>query len=287
MIRPLSEGDTARALALLRQRPLENIFLEYVIRTGALGRVPGFYGCEQGGRLVAVFMIGPQGGTSLAVTESSAYRELAELARDLTPRPRHIVGPEDTTDPFWEAYAPHADPLVWARREPVYSIDRAQFRAAFGDDVPTGIGPAPESDADAVVANSARQHIEDLGDDRFGADPEGFRRRHLADVRDGRWWVLRERRRICFQVHVGPENDHAIQIGGVITPADLRKRGYATRGVAATVARLLERRPSVVLFCGEDNHAARRVYERVGFRVALYYRSYLLSEPTPCPSEYA
>ena len=42
MIRPLSEGDTAQALALLRQRPLENIFLEYVIRTGALGRVPGW-----------------------------------------------------------------------------------------------------------------------------------------------------------------------------------------------------------------------------------------------------
>ena len=42
---------------------------------------------------------------------------------------------------------------------------------------------------------------------------------------------------------------------------------------------LLEWRPAVGLFCYEHNAAARRVYERVGFRSLFYYRSWLLDEP--------
>jgi predicted GNAT family acetyltransferase len=57
--------------------------------------------------------------------------------------------------------------------------------------------------------------------------------------------------------------------------------------VTAIAARLLERRPSVTLYCSEDNAAARSVYERIGFRRVFYNRSYLLEAPKPCPSSYA
>ena len=287
MVRALSEGDTAAALELLRARPLHNVFLEHLVRSGLLGRVPGFFGHEHHGQLVAVLMVGPQGGTALEVRDPVAYRPLAEWARDLEPGPRHIVGSEDVTAPFFDEYERFADPLVWSRREPVYLIDGERFQSHLDARAPARIRPATVEELDQIVANSALQHVEDLGDDRFAADPEGFRRRHLADIREGRWWVLREKRRIAFQGHVGPENDQTVQIGGVLTPPDLRKRGWATRGVRALVARLLERHASVILFCAEDNAPARLVYERVGFAEAFHYRSYLLAEPAPCPGEYA
>jgi RimJ/RimL family protein N-acetyltransferase len=284
MIRPLEAGDTAAALALLRKRPLENLFLEHVVRSGVLGRAPGFWGAYPDGRLLAVLMIGPQGGVALEVADARAYGPLAACAAEVDTRPRHIVGCEDVTAAFWEQYRERADPLIWTRREPFYSVDRDGLRAPGG--VGPSIEPARARDLDELIANSGRQHIEDLGDDRYAADPESFRRRHQRDIDEQRWWVLRERQRIVFQVHVGPENAQAVQIGGVITAPDLRGRGLATRGVAAIAAHLLERRPGVVLLCAEDNAAARRVYERVGFAIAFHNRSYLLETP-PCPGVYA
>jgi predicted GNAT family acetyltransferase len=64
-----------------------------------------------------------------------------------------------------------------------------------------------------------------------------------------------------------------------MVPPEARNRGWATRGLCAIVDRLLEWRPAVGLFCFEHNAAARRVYERVGFRSLFHYRSWLLDEP--------
>lgn len=287
MVRELTAAETAAALELLSARPLHNVFLEHVIRGGALGRVPGFTACERDGRLCALMMIGPQGGTALEVVDSRAHQELAEFAAARAIPPRHVVGSEDVTTPFWRALEPLAPtPLLRSRREPVYQVDREGLAAA-GADTSARLLPARESDLHELVMNSARQHIEDLGDDRYSADPEGFRLRHESDIRERRWWVLREERRICFQVHVGPSNARAVQIGGVLTVPDLRGRGVATRGVAAMMARLLESHPLVILYCGEENAAARRVYEKIGMRTVFANHSYLLADAAPCSSAYA
>jgi predicted GNAT family acetyltransferase len=135
---------------------------------------------------------------------------------------------------------------------------------------------AEERDIDQVVAYSAQQHREDLREDRQAFDPDGFERRHLQDLRAGHWWIAREKRRVVFQCHVGPQNDQVVQLGGVFTPSELRGRGYATQALAQLCSELLERRPKVCLFCDEANQAARRVYERLGFAIVGYYRSILL-----------
>ena len=64
-----------------------------------------------------------------------------------------------------------------------------------------------------------------------------------------------------------------------MVPPEARNHGWATRGMSGIVDRLLEWRPAVGLFCYEHNAAARRVYERVGFRNLFHYRSWLLDEP--------
>jgi predicted GNAT family acetyltransferase len=274
MIRPLGRADTAETLALLQPRPLQNVYLEYLVRLGALGALPGFHGSFAGGRLVGVILVAGTGGTVLEARDPEAIRELAAAARDSAVPPRHIVGPEEVTTPFWEAYAePGVEPL-WQRREPVYVVERGGAR----EPVARGVGLAQATDADTaeVVENSARQYVEDLKIDRRAQDPAGFHARHAAEVRDGRWWVLRDHGRVAFQVHVGPENAQVVQLGGVFTVPEARGRGVATRGVAALVLRLLERRPAVSLFCDAANAPARRVYEKVGFRERFFYRSWLL-----------
>jgi RimJ/RimL family protein N-acetyltransferase len=273
MIRTLTQAEGGAALRLLRLRSLHNVFLEHVVRSGGLGRLPGFMGYFSRASLEGILLIGSNGGTALAGVGSEACAALGRGAVQAPVPPRLIVGSEDFTVPFWRAYAPFAAPLVWERREPVYSVVRETLRDP-GRRVK--LLPAREQHLEEIVANSAEQYREDLHDDRFAADPQLFRERHRQDVRERRWWILREDGRIVFQVHIGPENDRVVQIGGVFTVADRRNCGIATSGVAAVASQLLERRPAVSLFCDEANRAARRVYERLGFEERFHYRSWLL-----------
>jgi hypothetical protein len=277
MIRPLGRADTAEALELLRARPIQNVYLEHLVRLGALGAMPGFLGYFAHARLAGVMLVASNGGVALDVRDAAGTAELAAAARVSLIAPRHIVGAEEVTVPFWNAYAwPGLVPL-WTRREPVYVVGRAERKASGLHADAAFVERARERDLDTVVAQSARQYVEDLKVDRHAADPGGFRERHASELRDGRWWVARERGRVVFQAHVGPENDQVVQIGGVFSAPDVRGRGVASRGVAALADLLLLRLPGVSLFCDEANAAARRVYERVGFRVAFHYRSYLVS----------
>ncbi len=269
MIRELIAADTAETLRLLGERSLENLFLVYVVRSGAIGRVPGLFGSFEGTRLGAVLMVGPLGGTSLAARTDGAWTPLARFAASLRVAPRHVVGPEDVTVPFLEAYAPLAPPVVWSRREPVYLLEHAPVA-----DAPIEV--ATPGDLDEIVANSREQHREDLGDDRRRLDPKGFRRQHEADLRSARWRVLRDRGAIVFQVHVGARTERAVQVGGVFTPLAQRGRGWATRGLAALTRNLLERNAAVSLFCDESNAPARRLYAKLGFRAVSHYRSFML-----------
>lgn len=279
MVRPLTAADTLDARELLCARPLHNLFLDYVVAAGLLGRMPGFFGFGPPGRLEAILMIGPLGGTALEVRYPGAYAPLAAAAAAAELRPRHIVGSEDVTEPFWSAYERHATGLIWTRREPVLVTGEADLCAAPATERRATLEPARSADVVQLAENSAEQHREDLHDDRAAADAAGFIERHAKDVRDGRWWVARERGRIVFQVHVGAASAQTVQLGGVFVPQDVRARGWATAGVRGMCARLLRRYSMVTLYCDEANEAARRVYERVGFRIAFHNRSYLLEEP--------
>jgi RimJ/RimL family protein N-acetyltransferase len=279
MVRPLTLADTADARRLLRARPLRNVFLDYVVSAGALGRVPGFFGYEARRRLLGILLVGPLGGTALEVQDPDAHGPLAIAAASGALRPRHIVGSEDVTEPFWREYVRHGADLRWSRREPVFAMRLEDLMRSSDGTRPVRVEPAREAEADEVIANSAQQHREDLGDDRHAADTAGFRDRHLKDLRDGRWWVSRQRGQIVFQVHVGAASATAVQLGGVFVPSWARGRGHATRGMRAIAARMLERHDLVTLYCDEDNTAARRVYERLGFRRVFSNRSYLLNEP--------
>ncbi len=279
MIRSLTEADTVDARRLLRARPLHNVFLDYVVASGVLGRVPGFLGWFPDGNLEAILMVGPLGGTALEARNPNAFAKLAKAASSAFVRPRHIVGSEDVTVPFWREYERFAAGLRWTRREPVFVAGKGDLRKPMREARRVTIEPAGDADAAEITANSAEQHREDLRDDREAADEVAFRERHARDVRDGRWWVVREHDRIVFQVHVGATGPQAVQLGGVFVPRAVRGRGHAKAGVRRICERLHERHELVTLYCDEANAGARHVYECVGFRFAFFNRSYLLEEP--------
>lgn len=73
-----------------------------------------------------------------------------------------------------------------------------------------------------------------------------------------------------------------VQVGGVYTPPGLRGRGHARAAVAGSLlAARAEGVCRAVLFTERENHAARRAYAALGFRVVGDYGMLLLETPAP------
>jgi len=64
-----------------------------------------------------------------------------------------------------------------------------------------------------------------------------------------------------------------VQLQQVWVDPDLRGRGYATRALADLCGQLLASTPIVCLFVRPENAAAIALYERIGMRETLRYRS--------------
>jgi RimJ/RimL family protein N-acetyltransferase len=137
----------------------------------------------------------------------------------------------------------------------------------------------PALSADAVVCR--RSHPADL--DRLAdwrmaylaealgaADTPDNRARHLPMLlrshETGDLFVLEESSRLLSTCAFNASAGGTVQIGGVWTPPQLRNRGYAQAVVAgALLAAQAEGSDTAVLFTGQNNIAAIRAYQKIGF----------------------
>ena len=99
-------------------------------------------------------------------------------------------------------------------------------------------------------------------------------------LKAGRTWVLERHREPVACSSFNAATQEAVQVGGVWTPPELRRRGY---GRAVVAAPLLDARSEgvdkAILFTGESNVAAQRAYTALGFRHIGDYRILLLQSP--------
>ena len=80
---------------------------------------------------------------------------------------------------------------------------------------------------------------------------------------------------IRFKAEVSAWSPAAVQVQQVWVDPEARGRGDGSRGLRDLCRLLLEGTPTVTLFVRTDNTAAIRLYESIGMRRALTYRSIL------------
>ena len=99
-------------------------------------------------------------------------------------------------------------------------------------------------------------------------------------LKGGRTWVLESHHEPVASSSFNAAIKEAVQVGGVWTPPELRRRGY---GRAVVAASLLDARSEgaekAILFTGESNVAAQRAYTALGFQHIGDYRILLLQPP--------
>jgi RimJ/RimL family protein N-acetyltransferase len=260
-VRVVERPDLQWILRFCHEDPVERVFLEDIARRG-LGR---FAGVVADGRLTALCHVGAN-----LVPSGRGVAALAKLAS--RGEPRMMVGEEGAVTELWEAIGRKMRPPLEDRPgQPVYLLDRAPRRAG------TGLRPATLDDLDLLVPACAAAYLEEVGIDAYARDPELFRWRTRSQIELGRSWLWLEGGAIRFKAEASAWTPSAVQLQQVWVDPSLRGRGYATGAMADLCALLLEQGPAVCLFARSDNVPALRLYDAVGMRRTITYRSLIFS----------
>lgn len=244
-------------LAFCAEDPVERVFLEDVARRG-LGR---FAAVVDGGRIAALCHVGAN-----LVPSGHGLGRLARMAARSAPR--MMVGEERAVTELWEAARRRlAKPLDDRPGQPVFVLD------APPEPVGTGLRPATLDDLELLVPACAAAYHEEVGVDAFRRDPELFRWRTRSQIEMGRSWLWVEDGRIRFKAEASAWTPSAVQLQQVWVDPALRGRGYASRALRDLCRLLLDRTPTVCLFARPENLPALALYDSIGMRRTITYRS--------------
>jgi uncharacterized protein len=253
----LVEPSLPQILDFCAEEPVERVFLEDVARRG-LGR---FSALEDPGGLTALCHMG-------ANVVPSGRGCIAFAARAGRGSARMIIGEERAVTDLWRGLS------RWLPRprddrpgQPVYVLDEPP---AAGE---TGLRAARLADLDLLVPAAAAAHAEEIGVDPLVHDPEGFRRRTRTQIEEGRSWLWEEDGTIRFKAEASAWTPSAVQLQQVWVDPEARRRGDGSRGLRDLCRLLLAQTPVVCLFVRPENEPAIRLYDSIGMRRALTFRS--------------
>lgn len=251
------EPTLRQILAFCAEDPVERVFLEDVARRG-LGR---FAALGDDGRLTALCHVGANVVPSGAGCDAFARAAAAGRAR-------MVIGEEGAVSDLWTAAARMMDrPREDRPGQPVYVLETLPEPGG------TGLREATLGDLDLLVPACAAAHLEEIGIDPLERDPDGFRWRTQAQIGEGRSWIWIEEGTILFKAEASAWTPAAVQLQQVWVDPSARRRGNAKRAMKDLCCRLLEQVPRVCLFVRPENAPAIRLYDSIGMRRTISYRS--------------
>ncbi len=256
----LVDPTRAQVLAYCAEDSIERVFLEDVERRG-LGRFKAV--ATRGGRLEALCYVGAN-----IVPSGRGCEAFADVA--VGARARMVIGEAGAVSDLWAAASRRLPALREDRpHQPVYAISEPP---PAGE---SGLRPATSDDLEVLVPACAAAHELELGIDPLARDAESFRWRTAAQIEDGRSWLWLEDGVIRFKAEASAWTPAAVQVSQVWVDPEARRRGYALRAMRDLCRLLLATTPTVTLFVRSENAPAIALYERVGMRKVLEYRSLL------------
>jgi predicted GNAT family acetyltransferase len=209
-------------------------------------------------------------------TISDGSIEAAQQAARLLPSDLPgVVGPSTVADAFsaeWCARTPGAAHLHWEMT--FYTLDRVEpFRYPSGS-----LRRATLDDLDdlRLLAIAAAKAMNLPAPEQNPEEVEKRIRRNIEGNRQFLWTDGTQIRAIAG--YAESLEDAGARIGLVYTPPELRGRGYGT-AITGSIAQLLldQGQAWVSLFADNANPVSNRIYQRLGFRPELAYRTWLFT----------
>jgi uncharacterized protein len=256
----LVEPTSEQILRFCAEDPVERVFLEDVARRG-LGR---FVGLVEDGKLVALCHVGVN-----AVPSGRGCGSFAQEVARATPR--MVIGESRAVGELWADASTRLPPPREDRPgQPVFVITEPPEAGG------TALRLATSDDFELLLPACAAAHEQELGVDPMRRDAEGFRWRTRSQIEGGRSWLWEEEGTILFKAEASAWTPAAVQLQQVWVDPLVRRSGFGARGLRDLCRLLLSAVPAVCLFVRSENIPAIRLYEAIGMKHVLDYRSLLL-----------
>ena len=278
-IRLLEPFDGARAWRFLTRGGVRDVYVASQIWSGALQNRPreggpDFFGAFQDGILEAILYIGNGGLAVPAGDHPDAIAALGSVIQERSTQLRALIGDKDAVGilvPFMDNYAiqPHVDVL-----ELFLEVDAETLNASH---VAPELRSATLADLEIVAHASSRAHSEEMGEDPLATNPTAFMGRVARQIIEEKVFLIRRGDILVFKAELSAKCPIGSQISGVSTDPEFRGQGLASRGTAELTRRTLVDSPQCCLFVREDNVAARRVYDRIGYRHTRDFRTLFIA----------
>jgi predicted GNAT family acetyltransferase len=282
-VRILGPGDEAALERFLLDRADASMFLLSNLRGAGIedhgAPYEGTYAAWMEGREIAA-VVAHVWNRSLVL---QAPRKVAELVHAAITRSRRevggFVGPWEQVEAARRAVGLERAPTQYAQREDRFVVDVADMP------VPEPLAEgrvrcrrARDDDLDLLARWRCEFAIESLGATDSPETRETYRQSVLRQATAVHLFVLEDAGAVVATTAFNAWAPPVAQVGGVWTPPEHRRRGYARAVVAGS---LLDARSRgvhrAVLFTG--NPHARRAYEAIGFRRVGDYGIVLLERP--------
>ncbi|MET0766570.1 MAG: GNAT family N-acetyltransferase [Aeromicrobium sp.] len=270
----MTPADLPELHALLDRDPLVNLFVRNRVDATKLqarwlgGQVWGYFedgvlvsACHAGANVVPV------------QAKPKALELFAEQIMADNIRPSSIVGPRDAVLPMWKLMEPRWGPARSPRLDQPFMVLERDSQ----------VRPDPRvrqvmiDEFDTIYPACVAMFTEEVGVDPEVGNRTGYRARVAQLITQGWSFAIIEDDQVIFKTEVGAATPHACQLQGVYVHPDLRGRGIAVPALAAVVQLVRQTvAPIVTLYVNDHNTAARRAYERVGFKHTETFASILL-----------
>ncbi|AEH10930.1 MULTISPECIES: GNAT family N-acetyltransferase [Protofrankia] len=273
-IRLLDDRDLPAAREVLARNPIADVFV--ASRVQACGLAPWRLGAQMWGHMVdgqlAALCYSGANLWPVAAGPASA-KVFAERARRQGRRCSSIVGVAETVLAMWRHLEPGWGPAREVRADqPLLAISK-----------PPAVAPDPAvrqvrpDELDVLLPACVAMFTEEIGVSPVRDDGGALYRARVAEfVNQRRSFARIEDGRVVFKAEIGAVAGDVCQIQGVWVAPELRGTGIGTAGTASVVALAQATlAPVVSLYVNGYNHAARRVYDRVGFYRAGTFASIL------------
>jgi ribosomal protein S18 acetylase RimI-like enzyme len=269
----LMSGDEAEVLEFLAQRPIHTVAMMSLIHDNGLVSPLNrgtFYSCRDlNGQLEGVALVGH--ATLMETVSDRALAALAQVAQQCA-NTHMIMGEKERVADFWGHYAAAGRQQRLACREWLFEFSwPVEARESVA-----GLRRATPAELDLVMPVHAELAFAESGVNPLQTDPEGFRRRCLRRIEQGRTWVVIEDGKLIFKADVISRTQQVNYLEGIWVREDRRANNNGLRFMSALMRLLLEDTKSICLLVNETNKPALNFYRKCGFHFRATYETIFL-----------